>query len=147
MIGVLLCDEVLFMVEDEGLDLVEIQLQVDLLVCKIMDFGKFKFEVQKKVSEVKKKIKQVEIKEVKFCLVMDEGDYQIKLCKMCGFFEEGDKIKVNICFCGCEMSYQELGCEMVNWIEVDLGEDIVIEFCLCLEGCQMVMMIVLKKKI
>ncbi len=85
MIGVLSRDEALSMAEDEGLDLVEIQPQADPPVCKIMDFGKFKFEAQKKASEAKKKTKQVEIKEVKFRPVTDEGDYQIKLRKMRGF--------------------------------------------------------------
>ena len=100
MIGVLTRDEALSMAEDEGLDLVEIQPQADPPVCKIMDFGKFKFEAQKKANEAKKKTKQVEIKEVKFRPVTDEGDYQIKLRKMRGFLEEGDKIKVNIRFRG-----------------------------------------------
>ncbi len=146
MIGVLTRDEALSMAEDEGLDLVEIQPQADPPVCKIMDFGKFKFEAQKKASEAKKKSKQVEIKEVKFRPVTDEGDYQIKLRKMRGFLEEGDKIKVNIRFRGREMSHQELGREMANRIETDLGEDIVIESRPRLEGRQMVMMIAPKKK-
>lgn len=146
MIGVLTRDEALSMAEDEGLDLVEIQPQADPPVCKIMDFGKFKFEAQKKASEAKKKTKQVEIKEVKFRPVTDEGDYQIKLRKMRGFLEEGDKIKVNIRFRGREMSHQELGREMANRIETDLGEDIVIESRPRLEGRQMVMMIAPKKK-
>ena len=82
MIGVLSRDEALSMAEDEGLDLVEIQPQADPPVCKIMDFGKFKFEMQKKANEAKKKTKQQEIKELKFRPVTDEGDYQIKLRKM-----------------------------------------------------------------
>jgi len=135
MVGVLSRDEALSMAEDEGLDLVEIQPQADPPVCKIMDFG-----------EAKKKSKQVEIKEVKFRPVTDEGDYQIKLRKMRGFLEDGDKIKVNIRFRGREMSHQELGREMANRIEADLGEDIVIESRPRLEGRQMVMMIAPKKK-
>ncbi|KQN98498.1 translation initiation factor IF-3 [Stenotrophomonas sp. Leaf70] len=146
MIGVLSRDEALSMAEDEGLDLVEIQPQADPPVCKIMDFGKFKFEQQKKANEAKKKSKQVEIKEVKFRPVTDEGDYQIKLRKMRGFLEEGDKVKVNIRFRGREMSHQELGREMAGRIEADLGEDIVIESRPRLEGRQMVMMIAPKKK-
>ena len=146
MIGVLTRDEALAMAEEEGLDLVEIQPQADPPVCKVMDFGKFKFEAQKKASEAKKKSKQVEIKEVKFRPVTDEGDYQIKLRKMRGFLEEGDKIKVYIRFRGREMSHQELGREMANRIETDLGEDIVIESRPRLEGRQMVMMIAPKKK-
>ena len=110
------------------------------------DFGKFKFEAQKKASIAKKKTRQVEIKEVKFRPVTDEGDYQIKLRKMREFLLEGDKIKVNIRFRGREMSHQELGREMAQRIEADLGEDIVIESRPRLEGRQMVMMIAPKKK-
>jgi translation initiation factor IF-3 len=146
MIGVLTRDEALTMAQDEGLDLVEIQPNADPPVCKIMDFGKFRFEQQKKANEAKKKSKQVEIKEMKFRPVTDEGDYQIKLRNMRRFLEEGDKIKVNIRFRGREMSHQELGREMANRIEKDLGEDIVIESRPRLEGRQMVMMIAPKKK-
>ena len=146
MIGVLSRDEALNMAEEEGLDLVEIQPNADPPVCKIMDFGKFKFELQKKANEAKKKTRQVEIKEVKFRPVTDEGDYQIKLRKMREFLEEGDKIKVNIRFRGREMSHQELGREMAARIEGDLGENIVIESRPRLEGRQMVMMIAPKKR-
>jgi len=146
MIGVLSRDEALRMAEEEGLDLVEIQPNADPPVCKIMDFGKFKFEMQKKANEAKKKTKQVEIKELKFRPVTDEGDYQIKLRNMRRFLEEGDKVKVNIRFRGREMSHQELGREMASRIEADLGEDIVVESRPRLEGRQMVMMIAPKKK-
>ena len=146
MIGILSRDEALRMAEDEDLDLVEIQPNADPPVCKIMDFGKFKFELQKKANEAKKKTKQVEIKEVKFRPVTDEGDYQIKLRKMREFLVEGDKIKVNIRFRGREMSHQELGRQMAARIEADLGDDIVIESRPRLEGRQMVMMIAPKKK-
>jgi translation initiation factor IF-3 len=146
MIGVLTRDEALSMAQDEGLDLVEIQPNADPPVCKVMDFGKYKFELQKKANEAKKKSKQVEIKEMKFRPVTDEGDYQIKLRNMRRFLEEGDKIKVNIRFRGREMSHQELGRAMANRIEQDLGEDIVIESRPRLEGRQMVMMIAPKKK-
>ncbi|TAK37884.1 MAG: translation initiation factor IF-3 [Lysobacteraceae bacterium] len=146
MIGVLSRDEALSLAEDEGLDLVEIQPNADPPVCRVMDFGKFKFEAQKKASIAKKKTRQVEIKEVKFRPVTDEGDYQIKMRKMREFLAEGDKIKVNIRFRGREMSHQELGREMAQRIEADLGEDIVIESRPRLEGRQMVMMIAPKKK-
>jgi translation initiation factor IF-3 len=146
MVGVLSREEALAKAEEEGLDLVEIQPNADPPVCRIMDFGKFKFELQKKANLAKKKTKQVEIKEMKFRPVTDEGDYQIKLRNMRRFLEEGDKIKVNIRFRGREMSHQELGREMANRIEGDLGEDIVIESRPRLEGRQMVMMIAPKKK-
>lgn len=146
MVGVLTRDEALAMAEDEGLDLVEIQPQADPPVCKIMDYGKFRFEAQKRASEAKKKSKQVDIKEIKFRPVTDEGDYQIKLRNMRRFLEEGDKVKINIRFRGREMSHQDLGRAMANRIEADLGEDIVIESRPRLEGRQMVMMIAPKKK-
>lgn len=146
MIGVLTRDEAIAMAEEEALDLVEIQPNADPPVCKIMDFGKFRFEAQKRANEAKKKSKQVEIKEVKFRPVTDEGDYQIKMRKMRGFIEDGDKIKVNIRFRGREMSHQELGRGMLQRIEADLGEDIVIESRPRMEGRQMVMMIAPKKK-
>ena len=146
MIGVLTRDEALTMAQDEGLDLVEIQPNADPPVCRVMDFGKFKFEAQKKANAAKKKQKQVEIKELKFRPVTDEGDYQIKLRNMRRFLEEGDKVKVNIRFRGREMSHQELGRDMAARIESDLGEDIVIESRARLEGRQMVMMIAPKKK-
>lgn len=146
MIGVLSREEALQMAGDAGLDLVEIQPNADPPVCRIMDFGKFKFELQKKANAAKKKQNKVEIKEIKFRPVTDEGDYQIKLRKMREFLEEGDKLKVNIRFRGREMSHQELGRQMAARIEADLGEDIVVESRPRLEGRQMVMMIAPKKK-
>ncbi len=146
MVGVLTREEALQLAEEAGMDLVEIQPNADPPVCRVMDFGKFKFELQKKANLAKKKSKQIEIKEVKFRPVTDEGDYQIKLRKMRGFLEEGDKVKVNIRFRGREMSHQELGREMAARIETDLGEDIVVESRPRLEGRQMVMMIAPKKK-
>ena len=146
MIGVLTRDEALRMAEDEGLDLVEIQPNADPPVCKIMDFGKFKFEMQKKAHAAKKKQKQVEIKELKFRPTTDDGDYNIKLRNLRRFLEEGDKVKVNIRFKGREMAHQELGLEMAKRIEADLGEDVVIEQRPRLEGRQMIMMVAPKKK-
>ena len=137
MIGVLTRDEALAKAEDEGLDLVEIQPNAEPPVCKIMDFGKFKFEMQKKANEAKKKTKQVEIKELKFRPVTDEGDYQIKMRNIRRFLQEGDKVKVNIRFRGREMAAR---------IEAELGDEIVIESRPRLEGRQMVMMIAPKKK-
>lgn len=146
MVGLLSRDEALALAQEDGMDLVEIQPNADPPVCRVMDFGKFKFEAQKKANAAKKKQKQVEIKELKFRPVTDEGDYQIKLRNMRRFLEEGDKVKVNIRFRGREMSHQELGREMANRIETDLGEDIVVESRPRLEGRQMVMMIAPKKK-
>ncbi len=146
MIGVLSRDEALRMAEEEGLDLVEIQPNADPPVCKVMDFGKFKFEQQKKASEARKKTKQVEIKELKFRPVTDDGDYAIKLRNMRRFIEEGDKVKVNIRFRGREMRHQELGMEMAQRIEADLGDAVIIESRPRFEGRQMIMMVAPKKK-
>ena len=132
--------------EELGMDLVEIQPNGDPPVYKIMDYGKFKFEAQKKASAAKKKQKQVEIKEVKFRPVTDEGDYQIKLRKMREFLEEGDKVKVTIRFRGREMSHQDLGQNLARRVQTDIGEDGVVESFPRLEGRQMVMMIGPKKK-
>ena len=99
------------MAQDSGLDLVEIQPNGDPPVCRIMDFGKFKFEAQKKAHAAKKNQKQVEIKELKFRPVTDVGDYQIKMRNLRRFLEEGDKVKITIRFRGREMAYQHLGRE------------------------------------
>lgn len=146
MVGVLSRDAALALAEESGMDLVEIQPQADPPVCRIMDFGKFKFEAQKKANAAKKTQKQVEIKELKFRPVTDEGDYQIKMRNIRRFLEEGDKVKINIRFRGREMSHQELGREMATRIETELGDEIVIESRPRLEGRQMVMMIAPKKK-
>lgn len=138
--------QALAMAEEAGLDLVEIQPNADPPVCRIMDYGKYRFEQQKKANAAKKKQKQVEIKEVKFRPTTDEGDYQIKLRNMRRFLEEGDKVKVTIRFRGREMSHQELGLAKTQRIEQDLGEDIVIEQRPRTEGRQMVMLIAPKKK-
>jgi translation initiation factor IF-3 len=146
MVGVLSREEALELAKREGLDLVEIQPNADPPVCRVMDFGKFKFEQQKKTNLAKKKTKQVEIKEVKFRPVTDIGDYDIKMRKMRAFLEIGDKVKVNIRFRGREMRHQDLGMEMAKRIEKDLGDEVVIESRPRFEGRQMVMMIAPKKK-
>ena len=146
MVGVLSRDAAIALAEESGMDLVEIQPQADPPVCRIMDFGKFKFEAQKKANAAKKKQKQVEIKELKFRPVTDEGDYQIKMRNIRRFLEEGDKVKINIRFRGREMSHQELGREMATRIETELGDEIVIESRPRLDGRQLVLMIAPKKK-
>lgn len=146
MVGVLSRDEALALAEESGMDLVEIQPQADPPVCRVMDYGKFKFEQQKKAAAAKKKQKIVEIKELKFRPTTDVGDYDIKLRNLRRFLEEGDKVKVNIRFKGREMSHQELGLAMAAKIEADLGQDAVIESRPRLEGRQMIMMVAPKKK-
>ena len=145
-VGILSRDEALAMAQDAGLDLVEIQPNGDPPVCRIMDFGKFKFEAQKKAHAAKKKQKQVEIKELKFRPVTDIGDYQIKMRNLRRFLAEGDKVKITIRFRGREMAHQELGRAMVDKISAEIAEEAVIEQYPRMEGRLMVMMIAPKKK-
>ncbi|MBP6625830.1 MAG: translation initiation factor IF-3 [Arenimonas sp.] len=146
MVGVLTRDEALALAEESGVDLVEIQPTADPPVCRIMDYGKYKFDLQKKANAAKKKQKIVEIKELKFRPTTDDGDYVIKLRNLRRFLEEGDKVKVNIRFKGREMAHQELGMEMAKRIETDLADEVVIEQRPRLEGRQMIMMVAPKKK-
>jgi translation initiation factor IF-3 len=145
-VGILSRDEALAMAQDAGLDLVEIQPNGDPPVCRIMDFGKFKFENQKKAHAAKKKQKQVEIKELKFRPTTDVGDYTIKMRNLRRFLEEGDKVKITIRFRGREMAHQELGRAMVDKISADVAEEAVVEQYPRMEGRLMVMMIAPKKK-
>jgi translation initiation factor IF-3 len=145
-VGILTRDEALAMAQDAGLDLVEIQPNGDPPVCRIMDFGKFKFDAQKKAHAAKKKQKQVEIKELKFRPTTDVGDYTIKLRNLRRFLEEGDKVKITIRFRGREMAHQELGRAMVDKISAEIAEEAVIEQYPRMEGRLMVMMVAPKKK-
>ena len=145
-IGVVSIQEALRMAGDMDVDLVEISPTANPPVCRLMDYGKFKYIEQKRAAEAKSKQKVIEIKEVKFRPGTDEGDYQIKMRNIRRFLEEGDKVKINIRFRGREMSHQELGREMATRIETELGDEIVIESRPRLEGRQMVMMIAPKKK-
>lgn len=145
-VGILTREEALRMAEEAGLDLVEIQPHGDPPVCRIMDFGKFKFEAQKKAQAARKKQKQVELKELKFRPTTDVGDYEIKMRNMRRFLEEGDKVKVTIRFRGREMAHQELGHDLAKRIREDIGEEGVVEQFPRLEGRLMVMMIAPPKK-
>ena len=145
-VGILSRDEALAMAQEAGLDLVEIQPNGDPPVCRIMDFGKFKFEQQKKAHAARKKTKQVEIKELKFRPTTDVGDYAIKLRNLRRFLEEGDKVKITIRFRGREMAHMELGDAMVKKIAADIAEEAVIEQYPRMEGRLMVMMIAPKRK-
>jgi len=145
-IGVLERDEALQMAMDAGLDLVEIQPNAEPPVCRIMDYGKFKFEQQKKAQAAKKKQKLVEIKELKFRPTTDDGDFQVKLRNARRFLEDGDKVKITIRFRGREMAHQELGLQMAQRVEQELGDEVVVEQRPRLEGRLMVMMLSPKKK-
>jgi len=145
-IGVLTRDDALRMAMDLEMDLVEIVPNSDPPVCRIMDFGKFKFEQQKKANAAKKKQKIVEIKELKFRPTTDDGDYDIKLRNLRRFIAEGDRVKVNIRFKGREMAHTELGIAMAKRLQEDLKDEVTIESFPRLEGRQMIMMVAPKKK-
>ena len=134
------------MAQEQGLDLVEIQPNADPPVCRIMDFGKFRFDAQKKASAAKKRQKQVEIKELKFRPTTDVGDYTIKMRNLRRFLEEGDKVKITIRFRGREMAHQDLGDQMIKKIAADIIDEAVVEQYPRMEGRLMVMMIAPKKK-
>lgn len=143
--GVMSIRAALSLAEEQGLDLVEIAPNSDPPVCRIMDFGKFRFEQQKKAQVAKKKQKQVQVKEVKFRPSTEEADFQVKMRNVRRFIEEGDKVKVTLRFRGREMTHQELGAAMLKRVEQDMADVTTVEQYPRLEGRQMVMMIAPKK--
>lgn len=145
MLGVMSARDAIQRAYSVGLDLLEISPNADPPVCKILDFGKFKYEQQKKKNEAKKRQKVIEIKEVKVRPNIDENDYQVKLRAMKSFIEEGDKVKVTLRFRGREMAHQELGAQMLQRVESDLGQLGNVEQFPKLEGRQMVMVIAPKR--
>jgi translation initiation factor IF-3 len=126
---------------EAGLDLVEISPTATPPVCKIMDFGKYKYEVQKREAEARKKQKIIEIKEIKFRPGTDTHDYEVKMRSVTRFLEEGDKVKITLRFRGREMAHQELGLELLNRVAADVAQTGKVEAMPKLEGRQMVMMI------
>lgn len=130
----------------QELDLVEVSPTAEPPVCRIIDYGKFVFETNKKSHAAKKKQKQIQVKEVKFRPGTDEGDYQIKLRNLIRFFEEGDKAKVTLRFRGREMAHTDLGRQMLIRLQNDLAAHAVVEQHPLMEGRQMVMMMGPKKK-
>ena len=131
---------------DEGLDLVEVAPTADPPVCRIMDFGKYLFEQNKKAQSARRKQKQVHVKEIKFRPGTDEGDYQIKLRKLVQFLENGDKTKVTLRFRGREMAHKELGAQLLARVRDDLEEYGSVEQMPQMEGRQMVMVIGPKRR-
>jgi len=145
-VGVISRQEALQMAETAELDLVEVSPTADPPVVRVMDFGKFLFEQNKKAHAAKRKQKQIQIKEVKFRPGTEEGDYQIKLRNLTRFLTEGDKAKVTLRFRGREMAHQEIGRELLERITADLAPVGQVEQRPLMEGRQMVMMIGPKKK-
>jgi len=143
--GVMAIRQALAMADEAGLDLVEIAPNGEPPVCRIMDYGKFRFEQAKKASQAKKKQKLIQVKEVKFRPGTEEADYQVKMRNVRRFLEEGDKVKVTLRFRGRELAHKELGAAMLKRIETELAEEIAVEQFPRMEGRQMVMMIAPKK--
>jgi translation initiation factor IF-3 len=137
--------EALEMAKKDGLDLVEIAPNGEPPVCRIMDFGKFRFEMAKKAQVAKKKQKNVQVKEVKFRPGTEEADYQVKMRNVNRFLGEGNKVKLTLRFRGREMAHRELGAAMLKRVETELADEIVVEQYPRMEGRQMVMMIAPKK--
>ena len=131
--------------EEAGLDLVEIAPMAQPPVCRVMDFGKFKYQEQKKAHDARLKQKQVQIKEVKLRPATDENDYQIKLRNLKRFLEDGDKCKVTLRFRGREMAHQEFGLRQLERVKADLDEIGQVEQMPKMEGRQMIMVISPKK--
>ncbi|NLF52999.1 MAG: translation initiation factor IF-3 [Thauera phenolivorans] len=144
-LGIVSLREALAAADEAGLDLVEIAPMAAPPVCRLMDFGKFKYQEQKKAHEARSKQKQVQVKEVKLRPGTDENDYQIKLRNLKRFLDEGDKCKVTLRFRGREMAHQEIGMRQLERIKVDLEELGQVEQMPKMEGRQMVMVIAPKK--
>ena len=140
-LGVMKTVDAIAEADTHGLDLVEVSPNADPPVCKILDYGKFKFEAQKKRNEAKKKQKVIEVKEIKLRPNIDEHDYQVKMRSVQKFLDEGDKVKVTLRFRGREMAHQELGVNVLNRVRADTEEVAKIEAFPKLEGRQMIMVI------
>jgi len=141
MIGVMTSREAMQRAFDVGLDLLEISPNAEPPVCKITDYGKFKYEQQKKANEARKKQKVVEIKEIKVRPNIDDHDYDVKMRQMKMFIGEGDKVKVTLRFRGREMAHQDLGIKVLERIRIELGETIKVEQMPRLENRQMIMVL------
>jgi len=141
MVGVTPIREALAMAADAGLDLVEISPNAEPPVCKILDFGKFKYEIQKKRNEARKKQKVIDVKEIKLRPGIDAHDYEVKMRAVTRFLEEGDKVKVTMRFRGREMVHQELGAQVLERVRTQFDDAAKVEQMPRLEGRQMVMVL------
>lgn len=139
--GVVTPAHAISLAEEVGLDVVEISPNANPPVCKIMDFGKYKYESQKKAAEAKKKQKVIEVKEVKFRPNIDTHDYDVKMRNVNRFLEDGDKVKVTLRFRGREMAHQELGRDLLQRIAADVEDVAKIESMPKMEGRQMIMVV------
>ena len=140
-LGILDIDQAVEMAADAGLDLVEVSPNAEPPVCRVMDFGKYQYELKKQKSDAKKKQKRTHIKMIKYRPGTEEADYQIKFKNLVKFIDNGDKVKVVIWFRGREVQHRELGMEMLDRIEMDCEEFAVVEQRAKLEGRQLGMML------
>ena len=140
-LGVLETRDALEKAGDYGLDLVEVSPNVSPPVCRILDYGRYKYEEQKKRAEARKKQKTIELKEIKMRPNIDDHDYGVKMKAIHKFLDEGDKVKVTLRFRGREMAHQDLGKRLLGKVQEDLGEKVKVEAHPKLEGRQMIMMI------
>jgi translation initiation factor IF-3 len=140
-LGIVSLQEALRMAGELDVDLVEIAATANPPVCRLMDYGKFKYLEQKKAAEAKAKQKVIEVKEIKFRPGTDDGDYNIKMRNIRRFLEEGDKCKITLRFRGREITHQEIGMALLQRIRDELGDSIIVEQFPKLEGRQMIMMI------
>ena len=141
MLGVMSAREALLRAYDVGMDLLEISPNADPPVCKITDYGKYKYEQQKKANEARKKQKVVEIKEIKVRPNIDDHDYEVKMRAARSFIEEGDKVKVTLRFRGREMAHQDLGAKVLERIRTELGDTVKVESMPRLENRQMILVL------
>ena len=141
MVGVTTTREALRMAEEAGLDLVEISPNADPPVCKILDFGKWKYQEEKKKNAARKKQRVIEVKEIKLRPGIDDHDFEIKMRSMTRFLEEGDKVKVTLRFRGREMVHQELGARVLDRVKEQMDAKAKVEQFPRLEGRQMVMVL------
>jgi len=144
-VGIVPLEEALDTAKEAALDLVEVVPNAEPPVCRIMDYGKFRFEQSKKKNAARKKAKQIQIKEVKFRPGTEEGDYQVKLRNLQKFLEQGDKTKVTLRFRGREMAHREIGTRLLERIRDDLSELATVEQFPKMEGRQMVMVLAPRK--
>jgi len=145
-LGILDIDQAVEMAADVGLDLVEVSPNAEPPVCRVMDFGKYQYELKKQKSDAKKKQKRTHVKMIKYRPGTEEADYQIKFKNLVKFIDNGDKVKVVIWFRGREVQHRELGMEMLDRIEMDCEEFAVVEQRAKLEGRQLGMMLAPKSK-
>ncbi len=140
-VGVVSTREALSIAAESNLDLVEVSPNAAPPVCKVMDYGKYKFQQSKKTAAAKKKQKQIQVKEIKFRPGTEDGDFNVKLKKILSFLEKGNKVKVTVRFRGREMMHQNLGMELMKRLQEVVEEHAVIEVVPKMEGRQMVMML------